>query len=461
MIRRFLALAALALATPGLAAEVRAWVTTPDQTKLIQAEPVEAGARTGDAVIAVDPARRHQTMVGFGAAITDASAWLVRTKLDAARRTALLRELFGANGLRLGFTRLTIGASDFSRRHTSFDDPPDGRPDPELRHFSIGTERDTVLPVAREALAINPGLKVMASPWSPPGWMKTGGSMIGGTLRPEYEPIYADYFRRTVAAFGAAGVPIHYLSIQNEPDYSPPDYPGMKWPPADRARFIGRHLGPLLAHQPNPPAILEWDHNWDLPEQPLAVLADPAARGHIAGVAWHCYKGKVAAQSVVRDAHPDKDVFFTECSGGGWRPGWAVAFREQMRDLVIGATRHWARGVLLWNLALDETGGPHLGGCTDCRGVVTIDSRTGAVTRNPEYYALGHASRFVRAGGVRIASTGGEGDGLHHVAFQNPDGGRVLIVLNDGDRPRRIRIADPDAAYRLPAGAAATLVWGN
>lgn len=460
---RFLAAVALvALAAPAAAQMgARAWVTTTDRAKLHYPEPVEAGGtQPGDLVIRVDPTKRHQRMVGFGAAITDASAWLIRTKLDPERRAALMRDLFGRDGLGFSFTRVTIGASDFSRRHYSFDDPPGGKPDPELRHFSIGTERDTVVPVAREALAINPDLKVMASPWSPSGWMKTGGSMIGGTLRPEYYAAYAEYFRRTVQAFGAAGVPVAYLSIQNEPDYSPPDYPGMKWAPADRARFVGRHLGPLLAKSREAPAILEWDHNWDKPEQPLAVLADPVARRYVAGVAWHCYGGNVAAQSKVRDAYPDKDVFFTECSGGGWRPGWAAAFREQMRDLVIGSTRHWARGVLMWNLALDEKGDPQLGGCTNCRGVVTIDSRTGAVTRNLEYYALGHASRFVRPGAHRVESSA-PARGVHSVAFRNPDGDMVLVALNDGAEPRRIRVQAGSRAFahRLLAGSASTYIW--
>ena len=166
----------------------------------------------------------------------------------------------------------------------------------------------------------------------------------------------------------------------------------MRLSAAQRARAIAL-LGPELARAGLPTRILDWDHNWDLPEQPLAVLADPKAARYVSGVAWHCYKGDVAAQSVVRDKHPDKDMFFTECSGGEWSKAWPDSWAWTVRTLVIGAPRHWARGVLLWNLALDEKFGPHLGGCGNCRGVVTIDSKTGEVTRNPEYYALGHASR--------------------------------------------------------------------
>ena len=386
------------------APSVELWLTTADQKALLAPQPalVLADGAPQDA-ITIDPSRRYQGMVGFGAAISDASAYLIQTRLTSDQRDALLRDLFDRQtGLGLSFTRLTIGGSDFSRTHQSYDDVPAGQTDPLLRHFSIDIARKEVLPTTRAALAINPDLKIMATPWSPPGWMKTSGSMIKGTLKEEYYPAFAAYLRRTVEGFAADGVPVHYLSIQNEPDFEPENYPGMRLSPAQRATIIGGHVGPEFARAGLGTSILEWDHNWDKPEQPLAVLADPEASRYVSGVAWHCYGGDVAAQSQVRDRYPDKDVFFTECSGGEWSPGWSEGWPWMMRNLIVGSTRHWARGVLLWNLALDEKYGPHLGGCGDCRGVVTIDSRTGAVTRNPDYYALGHLSRFVPQGARRI-----------------------------------------------------------
>jgi glucosylceramidase len=207
--------------------------------------------------------------------------------------------------------------------------------------------------------------------------------------------------------------------------------------------------------------ILDWDHNWDHPESPLAVLADAKAVKFVAGVAWHCYQGDVGAQTPVHDAHPDKDAYLTECSGGQWAPNWGESLRWFTGNLIIGSVRGWSRGVVLWNLALDEQYGPHAGGCTDCRGVVTIDSRTGKITRNVEYYVLAHASKFVRPAARRIESTTDKND-LQSVAFRNEDDGSlVLIVLNDTTQRRRFSVHDTDRSfgYTLPAGALATFVW--
>ena len=447
----------------GPAAEV--WLTTGDGVKRLSREAdVRFGSDqpTGIATIEVDEGTTYQEMVGFGAAITDASAWLIQRKLTSAQREALLQDLFGRSpGIGLSFTRLTMGASDFSPRQYSYDDMPAGATDPTLAHFSIALNRADVLPVVQRALAINPRLKIMASPWSAPGWMKTSGSLIRGTLLPEAYGPFAEYFRRYIDAYGAAGVPIYAITVQNEPHFEPSDYPGMRLEPSARARFVGGYLGPLLARWGIHTLILDWDHNWDEFASPLQVLADSAAPRYIAGVAWHCYRGDVAAQSPVHDAHPDKDAYFTECSGGEWSPGFADNLKWFVRTLIIGATRGWARGVLLWNLDLDEQHGPHTGGCGNCRGVVTINSTTGAVTRNVEYYALAHASRFVRQGARRIASASGVA-GLESVAFRNPDdGSKVLIVVNTAAQQQAMamRWSGQSLSLTLPAGAVVTLRW--
>lgn len=440
---------------------VMGWVTAGDRTELLRPQaPVRwsAEALSDRPVVAVDASQRFQIMVGFGAAVTDASAWLIQTRMNAAQRDALLRDLFGRDGEGLGFsfTRVTIGASDFSRDHYSLADAAD----PTLADFSVAPMEAEVFPTVRQALAINPELKVMASPWSAPGWMKTTGSLIQGQLKPELYGVYADYLTRYVRGAAEHGVPTDYLSIQNEPDFEPDSYPGMRWAPEGRARFIGQNLGPAFRAAGLSTRILDWDHNWDKPEQPLAVLADPVANPFVSGVAWHCYGGEVAAQGQVRDAHPDKDVFFTECSGGQWAPDFSDSLMWTVKNLIIGSTTQWARGVLMWNLALDETYGPHAGGCGDCRGVVTIDSRTGAVTRNQEYYTFGHASRFVRPGARRIATTAPEG--LQAVGFVNPDGSRALIVLNDTPDAAEFAVLEGEstAPLRLPSRSVGTFIWG-
>ena len=450
---------------------VAAWVTTGDRSRLLArdaAGPVfdeRASADGAAQVIAVDASRRYQTMAGFGASITDASAWLIQHRMTAAQREALLQELFGRGEQGVGFdlTRLTIGASDFSRTHYSLNDRPPGETDVPLAHFSIDANRAELLPVVKRALAINPQLQLMASPWSAPAWMKTSGSLIKGTLKPEYHEVFARYLLRYVDAYAAEGVPIFALTLQNEPHFEPDDYPGMRLEAPARAQIIGRHLGPMLAQRRPPAQIIDWDHNWDVPESPLAVLADPLARPYVSGVGWHCYVAEehLRNQTVVHDAHPDKDTWFTECSGGEWKPHWAETLPWMARTIVIGTTRGWARGVLLWNLALDQNHGPHLGGCKDCRGVVTIDSSTGAVTRNLEYYALAHASKFVRPGAQRIDSSAGS-DGLDTVAFRNADDGSIaLIVCNSALSERRFAVQQGSRrfGYGLPASSIATFVW--
>jgi glucosylceramidase len=442
--RRWWAAPLVALCAAGGAAQtVQAWITSGDQSRLMQrgADARFASAAKEPVIIDVDPSRRYQQITGFGASITDASAYLIQQKMTAPQREALLADLFGAPsaGLGLSFTRLTIGASDFSRTHYSFDDMPPGATDPELKHFSIDPNRADVLPVVKAALAVNPQLKVMASPWSAPGWMKSTGSLIQGTLKPEAYAPFAAYLSKYVSAYAAEGVPIFALTLQNEPHFEPKNYPGMRVDPAQRAAFIGGHLGPLLAREHPDVRILDWDHNWDEPGSPAAVLRDPVANRYVAGVAWHCYGGDVRVQAALHDTWPDKETWFTECSGGGWAPGWSNNLLYFTRTLVIGTTRGWAKGVLLWNLALDENGGPHLGGCDNCRGVVTIDSRTGEVTRNVEYYALAHASRFVRPGAHRVWSSSGYAD-LDTVAFRNADGALALLVTNSADEPRRFAV---------------------
>lgn len=438
------------------------WLTTADETQKLAPQPevAAAGVATGNEALVVNSNQHFQRMHGFGAAMTDASAELL-SGLPEANRRAVMAELFSrANGgLGLSFTRLTVGASDFSRTHYSYDDSPGNTPDPELHFFSIDPARKFVLPRVREALAINPDLKVMISPWSPPAWMKTTKSLIQGQLEPAFYPAFANYLARTVEEFGREGVPVSMVTIQNEPDFEPGDYPGMRVNSPDRAIIIGRHVGPTFRVRGLKAQILDYDHNWDNPEMPLAVLGDPVARSFIAGVAWHCYEGDVPAQSPVHDAYPDKDAWETECSGGEWSPKFAETLGWMTDKLIIGASNNWSRGSLLWNLALDPQHGPHHGGCSDCRGVVTIDPATGAIARNVEYYVLGHASRFVLPGAYRVAAIRHD-NGIEAAAFLNPDGSRALILhRNSGDGPVTIALDGLHYSIALPVGSVATLRW--
>lgn len=438
----------------------RGWMTSADGS--VKLEPIReirpAGVTVpvGTVEVRVDIAQRFQAIAGFGASITDASAWLIQNRLTPKARAALLTELFGRNG-GMGFnvTRVTIGASDFSRSHYSLADTP-GRAEADLTKAPAD-----LIPTLKAIRAVNPRLKIIATPWSAPGWMKDSGSLIRGRLKPERHGDFARYLVSYSRAMARAGVPVDMLTIQNEPHFEPDNYPGMRVEPAQRAQLIGEHLGPLMRVEIPRVKLLDWDHNWDEPASPIAVMSDPKAAQYIAGVAWHCYAGDVKAQSVVRDRFPAKETWFTECASGSWSPAWDQSFAWTVRTLVIGAPRNWAKGVVMWNLALDETGGPHLGGCGNCRGMVTIDSKTGAITREPEYYAFAHASRFVREGAVRVASESSEVL-VEAVAFLQPGSRDIAMVLRNGAKePRHFKIAQGtrDFVVSLPAGAVATFTW--
>lgn len=438
------------------------WLTTADETQKLAVQPdvTPAGAAVGDEAVAIDTTQRFQKMQGFGASITDASAQLL-SGLPEDKRKAIMAELFGRenDGLGMSFTRLTVGASDFSPDHYSYNDTPGNVPDPELKHFTIDYARRYVLPRTREALAINPDLLVMISPWSAPAWMKTTKSLIKGQLEPQFYPAFANYLARTVEEFGRERVPVKMLTIQNEPDFEPADYPGMRVNSPDRAIVIGRHVGPTFEKRGLNVEILDYDHNWDNPEMPWTVLSDPVARKYVSGVAWHCYEGDVPAQSQVHNAFPDKDTWFTECSGGEWAPKFGDTLGWLTSKLIIGASNHWSRGTLLWNLALDPQFGPHKGGCGNCRGVITIDPKTNAITRNVEYYALAHASRFVLPSARRTLTTT-RGTDVEAASFLNKDGSRVAIVYRKaGEGPFNIAIDGQRYSLTMPARSVATLRW--
>lgn len=442
---------------------VEAWVTRDDhRLRLAQQCVGRTDAREDAVSIEVDAQSRHQVMLGVGASLTDSSAWLIQHRLDIDKRDALLRELFSSeDGLGLGLIRLTVGSSDFSRDHYSLNDLSVGEEDRQQSRFSIDINRMDVIPVAREALKINPTLQIMASPWSPPGWMKTTGSLIGGTLREEHFDSFAAYFLSYLDAYAKEGIPIFAITLQNEPSFEPTDYPGMRLSASQRIRLIADHLGPALAARQSPTRIYEWDHNWDKPHEPLEVLADERARRHIAGVAWHCYDGDISAQSLVHDRYPNMDVLLTECSGGDWEPVRSGGLAYQTSEIIINAARHWASGMLFWNLALDQDAGPFKGGCMTCRGVVTIDSVRRKFRRNDEYYALAHFSRFVARGAVRIGSSGSS-DGVDNVAFLAPDGGSVILIASNRSRKaRRLRIQQGALQFehQVPKRSIVTYRW--
>jgi glucosylceramidase len=445
-------------------AGVELWLSTADRRlRLAQQPDVGLSApESSPADVVIDISKKYQSIVGFGAALTDSSAWLLQNKLNYRQRSALLNELFGPPpNLNLNMTRLTIGASDFSLQQYTLDDVPFGQTDPQLLHFNVASNLRDVIPTVREALSVNPQLRIIASPWSAPAWMKASANLIGGELLPQFESTYATYLVKYLDTFRGYGIPIFALTLQNEPGFVPLTYPSTELPAATRARIITQYLGPALANRKPKTLILGWDHNWDEPEQPLSVLADPDASRYVDGIAWHCYRGIASAQSEVHRAFPKKDTYITECSGGDWEASKNGELLWFARDLLLAGIRHWARGVVYWNLALDEQHGPHFGGCDACKGVVTIDSHTGEVSRNDEYYAFAHFSRFVLPGAVRVGS-GDPDKGLANVAFQNAsDGSVVLVMVNSKSEARSVSVMQGETRfqYTMPPQSVATFVW--
>jgi hypothetical protein len=292
--------------------------------------------------------------------------------------------------------------------------------------------------------------------------MKTSDSLITGSLLSEYEDAYARYFVEFIKAYRRAGIPTDYVSMQNEPLYQPGDYPGMGVFPPQEAEFIRARLGPALRAAGLKTKILAYDHNWDIPDYPEAIRSDRAAARYSVGTAWHCYAGEVVTQSVSHNAYPRAQSFETECSGGDWQGTQTEAFSRTM-DLVINVPRNWGQSVVLWNLALDENSGPHVGGCTTCRGVVTVNSNK-TVTKNLDYWALAQASRFVRPGAVRIGSSSlvdVDQGGVRNVTFRNPDGSLIMIAHNPASTAKSVDVAVGDRHFstRLAAGSAATYRW--
>jgi len=448
-------------APSGATAEI--WATHPDKSILL-AKTGSARFTRGEplgAVIAVDTAEQFQTMDGFGYTLTGGSAMHIQQKLIPTARTGLLRELFlsDENGIGVSYLRISIGASDLDDRVFSYNDLPAGSTDVELARFSIEPDRRHLIPVLKDILALRPDMKIMGSPWSAPAWMKTNGAVKGGSLKPEYYGVYARYLVKYIEAMAQEGIIIDAITIQNEPE-NPKNTPSLVMTAAEQNEFIKNHLGPTFRKQNIKTKIVLFDHNCDNPGYPISILNDPATKPFVDGSAFHLYLGEITALRTVRDAHPDRHIYFTEqwTSGNG---NFADDLRWHVKNLIVGAPRNWSRTVLEWNLAADENFKPHTedGGCTICLGALTINSGTGAVTRNVAYYIIAHASKFVPPGSVRVHSS--LPGSLYNVAFLTPQGKKVLIVMNDHDGEQRFSISHNGMfiTTALPSGGVATVVW--
>jgi glucosylceramidase len=466
------------------AQKVQAYQTTPDLLEsMMQLQKMRFRShhfRHTGPLITVDDSQRFQKIDGFGASLTDAAAWLFAKKLSPDLTASTFEKLFDRkHGIALSFLRQPIGSSDLSVTFYSYDDlckqtttactTPAGLSDPDLKHFSLAHDQEYILPLLKKALAINPDIRIMLSPWSPPGWMKTSGSMLGlnpatkkpSTLLPEYYTAYANYLVKAIEGYQAAGVPVYALSVQNEPLYAAPTYSGMLMPAQQQAAFLGNALAPAMAAAHLTTKVMVYDHNWDHPEYPQTVLKDPKAYALAAGTAWHHYAGSPDVMTKFHEEFPKKGEWVTEASGGAWQKNNVVV---QEAGELIAVMRNWSKSYALWALATDQNHGPHVGGCSECRGVVTLnltDPQHPRVKFEPDYYVLGQASKFIYPGAVRIASNEPAGTNLKDVAFLNPDGTIVLYTLNAGTKSQVFRVGfhGKTIATILPAGSVATFIW--
>ena len=447
---------------------VTVYQTNPDQSKLLaQQSSVSFGSgSTSGTVISVNPATQYQQMDGFGASFTDSSTYLVYNKLSASQQSALMQSLFSStNGIGLSFLRQPMGASDFSAQgNFSYDDTAG---DTSLANFSIAKDLTYTIPVLKQAFAVNPNIKVQMLPWSPPAWMKQSGTMNGGNFNDTYFSTLAQYFVKTINAYKAQGIPVYAVAAQNEPENSNSSYPTETFSSAEEGTFIGDYLGPALSSAGlSAVKIFGYEHNWNDINYPETILGNSAANPYTAGTSWHCYGGANTAMTTVQNAYPSKGTWFTECSSNvdnnfGGDLGW------DMENLVIGAPNNWAKAVSEWNLALDQNSGPTNGGCGGCRGFVTINDSgsPSTITYNVDYYAYGHAAKFVSPGAYRIASNGaGPGSGgVEATAYKNPNGSIALVAYNSSGSSSTFEVQySPTSqffSYTLPGGGVATFTW--
>ncbi len=445
---------------------VNVWMTTADQSKLLQAQSTinfAADAGTNPTTITVDENTTYQTIDGFGYALTGGSASLVNGL--GPNQSAFLTDIFSTASGHVGssFVRITIGASDLSSSDFTYDDMPSGQTDVNLTNFSINQEMTDLVPVLKKIIAVNPSIKILATPWTAPVWMKTGaggnGGFTGGSLNTAYYDAYARYFVKYIQAMQAQGIPIYAITPQNEP-LNPYNNPSMTMQSGEEANFIKNNLGPQFSANGISTKIIAYDHNCDQPGYPEAVLGDAGANPYVDGSAFHLYAGDISALTTVHNAFPNKNVYFTEQYIGG--PGnFGGDLSWHVNNLIIGAPRNWSRVVLEWNLAADPNYNPHTaGGCSNCQGAVTISGNN--YTRNTAYYTVAHASEFVKAGAVRISSNTFS-TSIQDVAFKNPDGSKVVVALNTASSSQSFKIkwGGESFTYTLPAGAVATFKWSG
>jgi len=437
---------------------IQCYISTSENKYLV---PTPFIKESGNITIHIDKKQRFQEIDGFGASFTDSSAYLVNQILNKQQKKEVMEALFGREqGIGLSLLRNPMGASDYARSIYSYDDMPEGEEDLALEHFHVQHDQEDIIPLTRWAQQLNPALKVIASPWSAPGWMKDSGKVVTGQLLKRYYEVYATYFYRFIDAYQSEGIDIYAVTPQNEPLFVPENYPGMLLPAEEAVDFVKNYLRPTFETHGLHTKILGYDHNWDRVDYPLELL-DKAYEA-FDGVAWHWYGGKVISQSRVTHAFPDKEVHFTEGSGGEWIPAFEPAFSNLIRT-GIDILRNYAKSFILWNIALDENNGPTVPGFGEstCRGLLEINQTKKEYEFTLDYFGLAHFSKWVEVGATRIASD--ETKEIKTVAFENSDASIVVILFNQTEKAQLVtmKIDQNEFTIDLPSKAASTCIFSK
>jgi len=437
-------------------ATLKLWIT--DGNRRIAAAGAVDWTKTGRAAtpgsITLNPEKKYQEILGFGGAFSDASCFMFN-QLSATARAELFHRLFDPSEMGLNVCRTCIGSADSATEVYSYDE---GGLDPDLNRFSIDRDRRYILPVLREARGVNPDLFLFASPWSPPGWMKSNNSMLGGCMRHTYMPSYANYFLKFLRGYEAEGVPVQAVTIQNEVDADQDGtMPACAWPQDYEADFLTMHLGPLFERSGVKTEIWIIDHNYNLWGRAIGELETPDVLKYTNAIAWHGYNGEPEWINRVQDAFPDVEMYWTEGGPSYTAPDYQTEWTNWGRTFT-GILRNCCRSITTWNLATNEHGRPYVGaGASGVGGAMIIDSKTKAISYSGMFWALGHYSKFVRRGARRIDSQS-PAEQLDHCAFENPDGSLVAVVTNSGAaRICELRLGDKSANVALPENSVCTL----
>ncbi len=420
-------------------------------------EKVERTTKQAHSRLFVNSEKRLQSIKGFGGAFTEAAAYTLSQMPSALRQEVLNAYFNPTEGLNYSLGRVHINSCDFALENYTYVDEGDT----SLTSFDIKREKQWVIPMIKDAEKIRGDkIELLASPWSPPAWMKTTKTMNnGGRLLPEYRDVWAKYYAKFIDAYQAENLNIFAVSVQNEPA-AVQTWDSCEYTAEEERDFVKDHLGPTLKETHPDVGIIIWDHNRDIiVERATTVLEDPDANAYVWGTGLHWYVSEAFENlSVVHERFPDKHILFTEgCIEGGVQLGSFQTGERYARNM-IGDIANYCEGYIDWNLVLNEQGGPnHVGNY--CDAPIIADTNTKQLHYNSSYYAIGHFSKYVMPGASRIESLN-EGDAVHHVCFVNPDGSIVMVAQNESEDDQHIslNVDEQEQNFVLKKRSIATII---